>query len=64
MTVWENTFRYGRKIVARIYEPCEITYNKFSVSVPVGCGYALCSKHDSFPEAVEKMGDFLECVNV
>lgn len=62
--VWVNVFRRGRKVVGKIFEPCEITNYKWQTSVRVGCCYALKADCDSFPEAVEKMGDFLECIHV
>lgn len=61
---WVNIFKKGRKVVAEIWEPNEFTKYKYNVSVPIGCSYSYVGNYDSFPEAVEKMGDFLESIHV
>lgn len=60
---WVNVFQHGHKVIAEIWEPNEFTRYKFNVSVPIGCNYSYVGNYDTFPEAVEKMGDFLESIH-
>lgn len=60
---WVNIFLHKGERIADIWEPNEWTRHKFNVSVPIGCNYSYVGNYDSFPEAVEKMGDFLANIN-
>lgn len=50
--VWQNIIRAGRKIVAEIYEPCDLLGDKYSVSVRVAPGYTLNAKAETMQDAI------------
>lgn len=61
---WVNVFKNGRKVVAEIWEPSNLWGNKWSVKIKLDRYNGYGARFDSFPEAVEKMGDFLELIHV